>query len=41
VIPAPDDLEMPNQAVEVANNKQEWEIYDIIDKEDVSGVPHY
>jgi hypothetical protein len=40
-IPAPDDPEMPEQAVEVANDKQEWEICDIIDKEDVDGVPHY
>jgi hypothetical protein len=40
-IPAPDDPEMPEQAVEVANDKQEWEICDIIGKEDVDGVPHY
>ena len=26
---------------EVANDKQEWEIYDIVGKEDVDGVPHY
>jgi hypothetical protein len=32
---------MPEQAVEVANGKQEWEIYDIIGKEDVDGVLHY
>jgi len=25
----------------VANDKQEWEICGIIDKEDVDGVPHY
>jgi hypothetical protein len=25
----------------VANDKQEWEISDIIGKEDVDGVPHY
>jgi hypothetical protein len=41
VIPAPDDPEIPEQAVEVANNKQEWEICDIVGKEDVDGVPHY
>jgi hypothetical protein len=29
------------QQVEVANDKQEWEICGIIDKEDVYGVPHY
>ena len=40
-IPAPDDPEMPKQAVEVANDKQEWEICNIIGKEDVDGVPHY
>jgi len=40
-IPALDDPEMPEQAVEVANDKQKWEIYDIIGKEDVNGVPHY
>jgi hypothetical protein len=40
-IPAPDDPEMPEQAVEVANDKQEWEICDIIGKEDVDGAPHY
>jgi hypothetical protein len=27
--------------VAVADNKQEWEIYNIIGKEDVDGVPHY
>src|ERR1700722_18922979 len=32
---------MPKQAVEVANDNQEWEISDIISKEDVDGVPHY
>jgi len=26
---------------EVADNKQEWEICDIVGKEDVDGVPHY
>jgi hypothetical protein len=40
-IPAPDEPEMPEQAVEVVNDKQEWEICDIIGKEDVDGVPHY
>jgi hypothetical protein len=40
-IPTLDDPEMPEPAVEVANNKQEWEICDIIGKEDVDGVPHY
>ena len=40
-IPAPDDPEMLEQAVEVANENQEWEICDIIGKEDVDGVPHY
>jgi hypothetical protein len=40
-IPPPDDPEMLEQAVEVANDKQEWEICDIIGKEDVDGVPHY
>jgi hypothetical protein len=40
-IPAPNDPEMPEQAVEVANDKLEWEICDIIGKEDVDGVPHY
>jgi hypothetical protein len=40
-IPALDDPEMLEQAVEVANENQEWEICDIIGKEDVDGVPHY
>jgi hypothetical protein len=40
-IPALDDPEMPEQAVEVANDNQEWEICDIIGKENVNGVPHY
>jgi hypothetical protein len=26
---------------EVADDKQEWEICDIVDKKDVDGVPHY
>jgi hypothetical protein len=41
VIPAPDVPEMHGQAVEVANDKQEWEICDIVSKEEVNGVPHY
>ena len=36
-----DDPEMPLQVAEVADNKQEWEICDIVGKEDVDGVPHY
>jgi hypothetical protein len=40
-IPTPDDLEMLEQVVEVGNDKQEWEICDIISKEDVDGEPHY
>lgn len=32
---------MPPQLAEVADNKQEWEICDIVGKEDVDGVPHY
>jgi hypothetical protein len=32
---------MPQQVVEVADNKQEWEICDIVGNEDVDGVPHY
>jgi hypothetical protein len=36
-----DDPGIPQQVVEVANDKQEWEIYSIIDDEDVDGVPHY
>jgi len=35
-----DDPEQPPQ-VAVADNKQEWEICDIVGKEDVDGVPHY
>jgi hypothetical protein len=35
-----DDPGIPQQ-VEVANDKQGWEICGIIDKEDVDGVPHY
>jgi hypothetical protein len=40
-IPASDDSGMPRQVVEVANDKQEWEICGIIDHEDVDGVRHY
>jgi hypothetical protein len=40
-IPTLDDPKMPEQAVEVANDKQEWEICNIIGKEDVNRVPHY
>jgi hypothetical protein len=36
-----DDPAIPPQVAEVANDKQEWEICDIVDKEDVDGVPHY
>jgi hypothetical protein len=32
---------IPQQVVEVANDKQEWEICGIIDDEDVDHVPHY
>src|SRR5436190_21490605 len=35
-----DDPAIPPQVAEVAN-KQEWEICDIVGKEDVDGVPHY
>jgi hypothetical protein len=35
-----DDPRRPPQ-VAVADNKQEWEICDIVGKEDVDGVPHY
>ena len=34
------DPEQPLQ-VAVADNKQEWEICDIVGKEDVDGVPYY
>ena len=40
-IPASDDPRRPQQMVEVANDKQEWEIYDIIGKEDINVEPHY
>jgi hypothetical protein len=36
-----DDPGIPQQVVEVANDKQEWEICGIIDDEDVDGIPHY
>jgi hypothetical protein len=39
--PVLDDPEIPQQVGEVANDKQEWEIRGIIDKEDIDGVPHY
>jgi hypothetical protein len=39
--PVPDDPKRPQQAVEVASDNQEWEICDIIGKEDVDGEPHY
>src|ERR1700733_6287400 len=35
-----DNPKRPPQ-VAVADNKQEWEIYDIVGKEDVDGVLHY
>ena len=35
------DPGIPQQVAEVANDKQEWEICGIIDKEDVDGVLHY
>jgi hypothetical protein len=35
-----DDFKQPLQ-VAVANNKQEWEICNIVSKEDVNGVLHY
>ena len=38
--PTLDDPGQPPQ-VAVADNKQEWEICDIVGKEDVDGVPHY
>jgi hypothetical protein len=40
-VSASDDPRRPQQVVEVANDKQEWEICDIIGKEDVDGEPHY
>ena len=36
-----DDTGMPQQVVGVGNDKQEWEICDIISTEDVNGMPHY
>jgi hypothetical protein len=39
--PALDEPAIPQQVAEVANDKEEWEICGIIDKEDVDGVPHY
>jgi len=35
------DPGIPQQVAEVANDKQEWEICVIIDKEDIDGVQHY
>ena len=35
------DPGIPQPVAEVANDKQEWEICDIIAKEDADGVPHY
>jgi hypothetical protein len=32
---------IPLQVAEVANNKQEWEIYNIVGKEDVNRALHY
>jgi hypothetical protein len=40
-MPVLDDPGVPQQVVEVANDKQEWEICGIIDKEDIDGVLHY
>jgi hypothetical protein len=40
-IPESDDLEIAEQAAEVANDKQEWEVCDIIGKEDIDREPHY
>jgi hypothetical protein len=36
-------LDNPKQFLQVAvvDNKQEWEICNIVSKEDVDGVPHY
>jgi hypothetical protein len=36
-----DHLESPEQMAEVVDADQEWEIRDIIGKEDVDGVVHY
>ena len=38
---AGDDLERPEQMAEVVDADQEWEIRDIIGKEDIDGVVHY
>jgi hypothetical protein len=35
------DLEIPEQMANVVDANQEWEIRDIIAKEDVNGVVHY
>jgi hypothetical protein len=39
--PALDGPGIPQQVVEVANDKREWEICGIINKEYIDGVPHY
>jgi hypothetical protein len=36
-----DNLRRPEQLVEMAYDKQEWEICNIISKEDVDGIPYY
>jgi hypothetical protein len=36
-----DDPAISPQVAEVANDKQEWEICDIVGKEYVDGEPHY
>jgi len=41
IIPALDDPGRPQDVAEVADDKQEWVICDIVGKEDVVGVPHY
>jgi hypothetical protein len=35
------DVEMPEQMAAVVGANEEWEIRDIIGKEDVDGVVHY
>jgi hypothetical protein len=40
-MPVLDNPGVPQQVVEVENDKQEWEICSIIDKEDIDDVPHY
>jgi hypothetical protein len=41
IIPTLHNPEMLEQVVEVANDKQEWKIFDILGKEDVDRVLHY